>query len=208
MNEQEQRLRAFAGQHRLERISFNKRRDAAVLIPLVLRDGRLQILFEVRNDGIRQGGEVCFPGGRIEKGELPEQAARRETAEELQIPEEKVEVLGPMHSHLGPGGAMVTSYLGILHGYSDTFRGEEVSRVFRIPLDWLLSYCPEIYHADMVIRPREDFPTELIEKDGKPYPWQSIVRNYYFYKTEHAVIWGVTAELLYHFLEAVAPCLV
>ena len=208
MNDQEQRLRAFAGQHRLERISFNRKKDAAVLIPLVPREGQLEILFEVRHEGIRQGGEVCFPGGRIEKGELPEEAARRETAEELCIPEEDVEILGPMHSHLGPGGAMVTSYAGILHGYRDTFNEEEVSRVFRIPLDWFMNYRPEIYLADMVIRPREDFPLELIEKDGKPYPWQNVVRNYYFYKTKHAVIWGVTAELLYHFLEAAAPCLV
>ena len=48
----------------------------------------------------------------------------------------------------------------------------------------------------------------ISQKDGKPYPWQNVVRNYYFYKTKHAVIWGVTAELLYHFLEAAAPCLV
>ena len=42
---------------------------AAVMIPLVESEGKLHILFELRNSKIQQGGEVCFPGGRVEPGE-------------------------------------------------------------------------------------------------------------------------------------------
>ena len=37
----------------------------AVLCPLVERRGRIEVLFEVRAAALRQGGETCFPGGRM-----------------------------------------------------------------------------------------------------------------------------------------------
>ena len=60
----------------------------AVILPVVdLDDGKgPQILYEVRaSDLDRQPGEVCFPGGQIEAGETPLEAALRETEEELAI---------------------------------------------------------------------------------------------------------------------------
>ena len=42
------------------------RHSYAVLCPLVERADGLHLLFEVRAAGLRQGGEVCFPGGRAE----------------------------------------------------------------------------------------------------------------------------------------------
>ena len=58
---------------------------AAVFMPLVEADGKLSLLFEVRSKLIGQAGEVCFPGGRIEEGESPLDAAVRETMEELEL---------------------------------------------------------------------------------------------------------------------------
>ncbi len=50
----------------------------AVLVPLVEREGKLHILYEVRSQDMRrQPGEVCFPGGRIEGDETPEACAIR-----------------------------------------------------------------------------------------------------------------------------------
>ena len=71
------------------------RHSYAVLCPLVERPDGLHLLFEVRSAALhRQPGEVCFPGGRMEAGETPEQCALRETEEELAIPRQEVEVLG------------------------------------------------------------------------------------------------------------------
>lgn len=47
----------------------------------MLADGR--VLFVRRSDGGDHGGEWCFPGGVIEAGESPEEAARREYEEEI-----------------------------------------------------------------------------------------------------------------------------
>ena len=67
----------------------------AVLVPLVEREGKLHILYEVRSQDMRrQPGEVCFPGGRIEGDETPEACAIRETEEELGIPTASITVLG------------------------------------------------------------------------------------------------------------------
>ena len=49
----------------LEETDFTRESGFAVVLPLLERDGEMHILFEVRSPGISQGGEVCFPGGRI-----------------------------------------------------------------------------------------------------------------------------------------------
>ena len=168
------------------------RRRNAVLIPLIEKEGELCILFEVRQAGIRQGGEICFPGGMIEAHETAEEAAVRETAEELLIPEENIEVIAPMHMIGGPGGAELSSCLGILHGYTGTFSRREVDHVFTVPLSWFAEHAPRICDG-------ADFPYELIP-GGRDYPWHRIPRRFYFYESEGGVIWGITAELLYHAL--------
>ena len=62
------------------------RHSYAVLCPLVERPDGLHLLFEVRSAALhRQPGEVCFPGGRMEAGETPEQCALRETEEESEV---------------------------------------------------------------------------------------------------------------------------
>ena len=181
-----------------EEIRPVKRRNA-VLIPLVEDEGELSILFEVRQAGIRQGGEICFPGGMIEKNETVQEAAVRETAEELLIPKESIEVIAPMHVIGGPGGAMLSSCLGILHGYTGTFSRREVERVFTVPLSWFAAHAPRICDGAMAVELAEDFPYELIP-GGREYPWHRIPRRFYFYESEGGVIWGITAELLYHAL--------
>ena len=61
-------------------------RACAVLCPLVETPEGPSLLYEVRAASLRQGGEVCFPGGWMEAGEGPVQCALRETWEELSIP--------------------------------------------------------------------------------------------------------------------------
>ena len=211
---------------RAERIQPPHAKRSAVLIPLVDTDAGVSILFEKRSADVRQGGEICFPGGRIEKTaeaaftaeadsfagpditaasgsaavyERPEDTAVRETAEELLIPEEQIEIIAPMHCMAGPGGGDVTSVLGILHDYRGTFSRAEVAEVFTIPLSWFAEHPPLIHKARMKADLEPDFPYHLIP-GGRNYPMRSIPRRFYFYETDYGVIWGMTGELLYYFL--------
>ena len=178
------------------------RRKNAVLIPLIEEEGELSILFEVRQAGIRQGGEICFPGGKIEEKETAEEAAVRETAEELLIPREKIEVIAPMHTMSGPGGAKISSCIGILHDYRGTYSSQEVDHVFTVPLSWFAAYEPRISRGAMKVETAEDFPYEFLP-GGRDYPWRSIPRKFYFYESRGGVIWGITAQLLYHCLKVI-----
>lgn len=49
-------------------------------------------MYEIRSQHVSQPGEVSFPGGRVEEGETYQQAAIRETVEELNIEPEQVHV--------------------------------------------------------------------------------------------------------------------
>lgn len=54
-----------------------------VVAGLMIRDGRL--LIARRPDGKHMAGKWEFPGGKIERGETPEEALERELSEELGV---------------------------------------------------------------------------------------------------------------------------
>ena len=72
--------------------------EYAILVPLAQWEGKLCLLFETRAETLvgHQPGEVCFPGGRRERGERPVETALRETWEEIGIPPEEIEILAPL----------------------------------------------------------------------------------------------------------------
>lgn len=174
-------------------------RFTAVLIPLVEIAGKIHVVFEIRGDGIAQAGEVSFPGGHVEQGETAEHAAVRETCEELLILQEQVEILAPMHRMTDRGNLIVDSFLGVIHNYNGSYSKDEVSGIFTVPLDMLLEYEPEIYSAETVLNPGDNFPFDIIP-GGRNYQFIHFPKRFYFYRTQDAVIWGLTAELLYHAL--------
>ncbi len=193
---------AYAG-HGFERIKAPGVRDSAVMIPLIEdADGIVSVLFEIRSPKIIQGGEVCFPGGRVEADESPADTAVREAVEELCIEEEQAEIIAPMFTLNGVGDSFIYSYLAVIRDYNGGFSEDEVGSVFLLPLEELLAMQPRISSAKYIADLPEDFPFELIP-GGRNYPWRSRPKNYYFYETKYGVIWGMTAEILYNFLENV-----
>ena len=54
----------------------------SVLMPFVTTENGDALLLEIRSDNVKQPGEICFPGGEVEKGESFKQCAIRETFEE------------------------------------------------------------------------------------------------------------------------------
>ena len=51
-------------------LEVSGRTDAAVLVPLYVRDGALHAVFTKRREDLRRHpGEISFPGGRFDEGE-------------------------------------------------------------------------------------------------------------------------------------------
>jgi coenzyme A diphosphatase NUDT7 len=170
-----------------------------VMVPLIEVDGGLHILLEVRADTLRrQPGEVSFPGGMLENGESPLQAAVRETIEELMIRADNIRVLGPLDYVITPFDNFIYPYLGLLQGVEIadlTGNRSEVGRLFTIPLDYLLGCVPENHPMKVYIVPDRGFPYQLIP-NGSDYRWREGKYPTYFYTYEGIVIWGITARII------------
>lgn len=86
-------------------------------------------------------GQISFPGGAIEPGETPEQAAVREAWEETGLVPGGVEIFGRLPElWLPPSNFAVTPVLGWWREEAPVAAKDpnEVHEVFRIPLDHLL----------------------------------------------------------------------
>ncbi|SDQ95120.1 NUDIX hydrolase [Virgibacillus salinus] len=173
----------------------------AVLIPLVEKDDGINVLFEVRSHSLkRQPGEICFPGGRLDDQDQTEQdAAIRETTEELGINRTDISEVHPLDYLVSPFGMIVYPYAGFL-GRTDHIEPNpsEVEEVFMVPLKFFMETEPEIHRVNMGIEPEENFPYELIV-GGRNYNWRSGKIDEYFYTYENKVIWGLTAKIISHF---------
>ena len=176
----------------------------AVLVPLVERDGELYVLYEVRAAKMRrQPGEVCFPGGRIEEAETPEQCALRETQEELGIPSSAVQILGRLDFVAHRANFIMYPILGLVDASAvEHLRPNpaEVGETFLVPISYLRQNPPQEYCYTLTPTIPEDFP---YEKVGIPrdYKWQRGGETVPVYPWESHPIWGLTGRITRHLMK-------
>jgi len=151
---------------------------AAVLIPVVLRASGETVLLTRRTAHLRDhAGQIGFPGGRCEAGDVtPEATALREAYEEVGLLPVQCEVLGRLADYRTGTGFSVTPVVALvqppLNLRLDDF---EVAEVFEPPLEFLL---------DARHRQRS-----YLEVDGQWREYWAIPWREYF-------IWGATAGML------------
>jgi 8-oxo-dGTP pyrophosphatase MutT (NUDIX family) len=167
---------------------------AAVLVPLVERDDGLHVLLTRRTDHLHDhAGQISFPGGRSDPGDLDVvDTALRETQEEVGLPRERVQVLGPLNTYSTVSSYVVTPIVGLITPpFELALDAFEVAEAFEVPLQYLMTPAHHHRHA-------AEF--EGVKRQFLSMPWQSIdaqgqAREYF--------IWGATAAMLrnlYHFL--------
>ncbi|WP_174854800.1 NUDIX hydrolase [Streptococcus suis] len=181
---------------------LGEKRSYAVFLPLVWSDNQWQVLYEIRSESISQPGEVSFPGGRVEVGETPQQAAVREVMEELNIQPEQIDILGEI-DYLVLERSTVHCFVGRLNlDWTTILPNEEVARIFTVPLSTLLTTQPVYYQLDSQIVPDCDFPFERL-RGGVDYPFSHHKRSVPFYENLPENIWGMTAQFTHRFTEIV-----
>lgn len=170
----------------------------ALAVP-VAEEGELSLLFEVRSDALQtQPGEVCFPGGGVEPGETPEEAALRELKEELGLSAPLVELGRPLGRQGHQAGFFTDPFLvRLAPGWREAMRpsGAEVKETFTVPLDFFRRTPPERYTCRLQTVPPADFPYEKI---GFPqgYPWREGRFEVPLWMWEGRPIWGLTARVV------------
>jgi 8-oxo-dGTP pyrophosphatase MutT (NUDIX family) len=156
-------------------------RLAAVLAPLV-EAPEPSLIFTVRADALsRHPGEVSFPGGLVDEGESPADAARREAFEEIGLNPALPHLVGalpPVHTYVS--AILVIPFIGLLPLPPDLFPAEaEIKEIVRVPLARL--------HSD-------EQPMELPRPDGTTWHGWS-------YPLESHTVWGATGLMVHSFLE-------
>jgi len=173
------------------------RPPCAVLAPLVEHNGELCLLYEVRAAGLRwQPGEICFPGGRMERGETPLDCALRETEEELGLDRDKIEVLGAMDYAIHASGFPVFPYLAHFHsGWESALRlnAAEVDSLLTIPLSYLRYTPPQKARVEKTYHSMDILPEAgrtLLEDHPRLESMPTL-----FWPYEGKLLWGMTARV-------------
>ncbi|WP_022760551.1 NUDIX hydrolase [Butyrivibrio sp. AD3002] len=184
--------------------------SSAVIIPLIEKDGEIHILFEERSHKLEfQPGEVCFPGGRIEEGETPKEAAIREFFEELfskldhDRSEEYIEILSELPPIMGPTGAIIYPFVGLVKKDDLTYSKDEVEKLFTYPVTYLQEHPPICYKMQKKTFAPDNFPFEKVTGGKSTYGFHVQKYDMWIYEDTDPIVWGFTGRLLHSFLEQI-----
>ena len=151
-------------------------RPAAVLVAVVERAEPMVLLTQRTAHLKEHSGQISFPGGKIDAGETPLQAALRETEEEIGLSRDALEPLGYLDLYMTTLGYRIVPLIARLAPpFKLALNKDEVDEVFEVPLSFLME------------------PNNL-QRHSRD--WQGLTRSYYAIPFEKRYIWGVTAGIL------------
>lgn len=171
-------------------------KEYAVYIPLIKNGSDYEVVFEVRSSQLNtQPGEICFPGGRREEGEQPDETALRETCEELLIDKNQLEIVAPLDILVSPFNFVIYPYLGVINDYTGGFNEQEVAAVFTVPLTYFFQQEPDIFYHSLIVNQTEKLPLKEITGSDH-YSWRTGKYEVDVYNYQDRVIWGLTAKIM------------
>ncbi|MDX1643052.1 MAG: CoA pyrophosphatase [Thermoanaerobaculia bacterium] len=160
-----------------QRLPLSEARQAAVLVPLHVESGQLQVLLTKRSDELpHHRSQIAFPGGGREIGEDPWTTALRETEEELALDSRRILRLGQLDEAWTPSGYRIIPCVGAVPAPVEVVPNEqEIAEAFSLPL-------AEFAEPEKI----ED---RRVEIDGRE-------RRLRIYHVEGRQVWGLTARVL------------
>lgn len=159
-------------------------KPAAVLLPLVFRHEPHVLLTQRTHHLTRHAGQVAFPGGRADPGDISlVETALRETQEETGIEPAYVTIAGFLDAHETGTGYAILPVVGLLsEGFALSPHAAEVAEIFEVPLSFLL---------------------DPVNKKTQSREFQGNMRTFYSFTYEGHYIWGATAAMLLNFGERI-----
>ena len=157
---------------------------AAVLVPLIRREAGLNVLFTRRTTHLADhAGQISFPGGRVEFGDVSRKdTALREAEEEIGLPRNIVDVLGVLPDYYVVTGFRITPVVGwIDEPFPVRLDRFEVADVFEAPLEFFLDHANHQIHSTI---------------------YKGVPRQYYSMAYAGHHIWGATAGILLNLCQA------
>lgn len=160
-------------------------REGAVLLLLYPRGRQTYLVLTLRRPDLNaHAGQISLPGGRLEPGETPAEAALREAHEEVGIRPSRVQLLGALAPlYILPSDFQVHPFVG-WHAQPAVFTPQpgEVAELLEVPLLRLL---------DASTRQEEIWDRRGLELQVP------------FFRVGRHKVWGATAMILSEFLERI-----
>lgn len=155
---------------------------AAVLVAITDRERPGMLLLHRPSNMRAHPGQIAFPGGRIDAGETPVEAALREANEELGIDPTLVRVIGESDRYRTGSGYEITPIIAVVPPDLPIYPNPaEVAQWFEVPVDFALD--PANQH------------TRSLEFEGRTHRFLEITWND---GAQDHVIWGVTGAILHN----------
>ena len=164
-------------------LDSNSYKIAAVLFPLIEKNNELKVILTTRSKDLpSHPGQVCFPGGKLEKTDKNIiECAKRESFEEVGIKNDQINLLGQLDDCITGTNFKVTQVIGLIDSnYIPVLQEKEVADIFEVPLDYFIE--------------KNNKKIEYANYKNKSY-------SYYQYNWKNKKIWGSTARIIVNFCE-------
>ena len=196
-----ERLRGL-GMEKKESSHHSTLRRASVLVPLFERsigdenddDDGIHVLLTRRPSSMKShGGEVCFPGGKMDDEDDGDdvRTALREANEEIGLDPQNVHVLSRMGTIESKHSLCVTPIIGVVtpaelaEPYNLIINTDEVESAFAVPLRYFCDSMNNCDSAEEILWRGENFTLRTYNYDD--------VEN----DNKRFVIWGLTAHIMW-----------
>ena len=153
-------------------------KQAAVLVPLVVRDGILNVILTRRSHHLpTHAGQIAFPGGRCEESDANVGAtALREAHEEIGLDPSFVTLIGVSDAYETVTRFAVTPVVALVDATAD-FSADpgEVDEIFEVPLAFLM---------------------DPLNHEPQSRDYNGVARQFYAMPYGDYYVWGATAGML------------